>query len=190
MRGSVGVGHTRWATHGPPSQRNAHPHSSPDGDLVVVQNGIVENFLELRRQLQEEGYTFLSDTDTEVIVHLIHRNYHNGCAGDLERAVRHALLDLQGPSAVVVLSRRHPDRLIAARLGNAGGVAVGYGDGRDVPGKRYSGNPAPHAAHYVPREPADGGDHGCRRHLFYVGRRSVDQGVRDDRLEPDGSRKG
>ena len=87
--GAVGVGHTRWATHGPPSQRNAHPHSSPDGDLVVVQNGIVENFLELRqRPAGAQGYDFRSDTDTEVIVHLIHRHYHNGCAGDLAAAVR------------------------------------------------------------------------------------------------------
>jgi glucosamine--fructose-6-phosphate aminotransferase (isomerizing) len=138
VQGAVGVGHTRWATHGPPSQRNAHPHSSPDGDLVVVQNGIVENFLELRTQLQAQGYVFQSDTDTEVIVHLIHRHYHNGCAGELEQAVRKALADLKGPSAIVVLSRQHPDRLIAARLGNAGGVVVGYGEGEmyiasDVP---------------------------------------------------------
>ncbi len=127
--GRIGVGHTRWATHGPPSRRNAHPHSSKDGDLVVVQNGIVENFLDLRAALQAEGYVFDSDTDTEVIVHLIHRYYHNGSAGDLTVAVRRALCDLQGPSAVVVLSRSWPDRLIAARLGNAGGVAIGAGEG-------------------------------------------------------------
>ncbi len=138
VQGVVGVGHTRWATHGPPSRRNAHPHSSPDGDLVVVQNGIVENFLELRQQLQDDGYAFQSDTDTEVIVHLIHRYYHNGCAGNLELAVRKALANLKGPSAFVVLSRCEPDRLIAARLGNAGGVVVGYGEGEmyiasDVP---------------------------------------------------------
>jgi glucosamine--fructose-6-phosphate aminotransferase (isomerizing) len=123
------VGHTRWATHGPPSQRNAHPHSSPDGELVVVQNGIVENFLALRQQLERAGYTFRSDTDTEVIVHLIHQHYHNGSGGDLEEAVRAALHELRGPSAIVVLSTRHPDRLIAARLGNAGGVTIGYGQG-------------------------------------------------------------
>ena len=127
--GCVGVGHTRWATHGPPSQRNAHPHSSPDGALVVVQNGIVENFLALRQQLEAAGYTFYSDTDTEVIVHLIHQHYHNGSAGDLEDAVRAALHELRGPSAIVVLSACHPDRLIAARLGNAGGVTIGYGQG-------------------------------------------------------------
>ncbi|MFN8486582.1 MAG: glutamine--fructose-6-phosphate transaminase (isomerizing) [Caldilineaceae bacterium] len=129
VQGKVGVGHTRWATHGPPSQRNAHPHSSVDGKLVVVQNGIVENFAELRQQLQANGYTFKSDTDTEVIVHLIHRYYNNGSAGNLLNAVQRALHDLQGPSAIVVLSQDYPDRLIAARLGNAGGVAIGHGDG-------------------------------------------------------------
>ncbi len=129
VSGAVGVGHTRWATHGAPSQRNAHPHSSPDNDLVVVQNGIVENFLELRFDLERAGYVFRSDTDTEVIVHLIHRHYHNRSTGDLEQAVRAALRELHGPSAIVVLSARHPDRLIAARLGNAGGVIVGYGTG-------------------------------------------------------------
>ncbi|MCB0061909.1 MAG: glutamine--fructose-6-phosphate transaminase (isomerizing) [Caldilineaceae bacterium] len=127
--GSVGVGHTRWATHGAPSQRNAHPHRSIDGRIAVVQNGIVENFAELRLELQTAGYTFTSDTDTEVIVHLVHRHYHNGCAGDLLLAVRKTLAELRGPSAVVVISEEHPEQLIAARLGNAGGVAIGLGDG-------------------------------------------------------------
>ena len=129
VAGSIGIGHTRWATHGPPTQYNAHPHRSPEGDLVVVQNGIVENFLELRRQLAADGYTFASDTDTEVIAHLVHRHYHNGCRGNLEEAVRSALRRLQGPSAVAVMSRHQPDRLVVARLGNAGGVALGFGDG-------------------------------------------------------------
>ena len=128
LAGRIGVGHTRWATHGPPSQRNAHPHSSTDGELVVVQNGIVENFLELRQQLQDEGYEFRSDTDTEVIVHLVHRYYHNGCRGDLVASVRHAVADLQGPSAIVVMSSSQPNLLVAARLGNAGGVVVGTGE--------------------------------------------------------------
>jgi glucosamine--fructose-6-phosphate aminotransferase (isomerizing) len=127
--GHVAIGHTRWATHGPPCQRNAHPHCSPDRELVVVQNGIVENFLALRRELEAKGYVFASDTDTEAIVHLIHYHYRNGCKGDLERAVREALKALEGPSAIVVLCREQPDRLIAARLGNAGGVAIGHGEG-------------------------------------------------------------
>jgi glucosamine--fructose-6-phosphate aminotransferase (isomerizing) len=127
--GHTAIGHTRWATHGPPCRRNAHPHSSPDGDLVVVQNGIVENFAVLREGLQAEGYTFHSDTDTEVIVHLVHRHYHNGCRGDLAGAIRQALGELEGPSAVVVLCKDAPDRLFAARLGNAGGVVIGHGRG-------------------------------------------------------------
>jgi len=129
ISGHVAVGHTRWATHGPPTQRNAHPHSSPDGRLVVVQNGIVENFLTLRRDLEAKGYEFTSDTDTEAIVHLIHYHYRNGSQGNLVVAVRTALKELEGPSAIVVLCQDVPDCLIAARLGNAGGVAVGHGEG-------------------------------------------------------------
>ena len=129
VTGCTGVGHTRWATHGAPSRRNAHPHSSPDGDIAVVQNGIVENFLELRTTLQTQGYHFRSDTDTEVIVHLVHSHLHNGSGGDIVAAVRAALAELRGPSAIVVLSRMHPGVVIAARLGNAGGVVIGEGEG-------------------------------------------------------------
>ena len=125
--GHVALGHTRWATHGKPSRRNAHPHPSRDGDVVVVQNGIVENFRELRAELESEGIEFRSDTDTEVIVHLISLYYQDG--RDLAEATRLALAHLRGPSAVVVLSSREPDRLVTARLGNAGGVTIGYGDG-------------------------------------------------------------
>jgi glucosamine--fructose-6-phosphate aminotransferase (isomerizing) len=128
IAGPLGIGHTRWATHGPPCQRNAHPHSSPDAELVVVQNGIVENFQELRHRLQAAGYTFHSDTDTEVIVHLIHSHYHNGSGRDLIHAVRHAAAELKGPSAIGVLSKNDPDRLVVVRLGNAGGVVIGHGE--------------------------------------------------------------
>ena len=127
LHGNIGIGHTRWATHGPPTPVNAHPHRAKDGNIVVVQNGIVENFLPLREELMAQGYEFASDTDTEVIVQLIHREF--AVTEDLEEAVRRALKLLEGPSAVVVLSRYEPDRLIAARLGNAGAVVVGYGDG-------------------------------------------------------------
>jgi len=129
LSGHIGIGHTRWATHGPPVQRNAHPHRSPDGEIVVVQNGIVENFLALREQLQADGYEFTSDTDTEVIVHLIHRHYQNGADGDLFKAVQSAVHELEGPSAIVAMTKQRPDLLVAARLGNAGGVAIGQGDG-------------------------------------------------------------
>jgi glutamine---fructose-6-phosphate transaminase (isomerizing) len=127
--GGVGIGHTRWATHGPPTQYNAHPHRGGEGALVVVQNGIVENFLELRGRLSAIGYGFASDTDTEVIAHLVDYHYTNGCGRDLAAAVRCTLHELRGPSAIVVLCKETPDRLIAARLGNAGGLAIGYGDG-------------------------------------------------------------
>lgn len=126
LGGSIGVGHTRWATHGKPSERNAHPHTDYSGRLVVVQNGIVENFRELRAELEAEGIEFRSETDTEVIAHLIGLYYGDDCT--LESAVRQALRQLRGPSAIVVLSHREPDLLIAARLGAAGGVAVGYGE--------------------------------------------------------------
>ena len=128
ISGHVGVGHTRWATHGKPSERNAHPHMDASGQLVVVQNGIVENFRELRAELEAEGLVFLSDTDTEVIAHLIGLHYTK--ERTLAEAVRLAMAQLRGPSAIVALARPRAGHPCAvARLGNAGGVAVGYGDG-------------------------------------------------------------
>ena len=127
IEGNIGIGHTRWATHGKPSERNAHPHTDFSGRLVVVQNGIVENFRELRAELEAEGIEFKSDTDTEVIAHLVGLHYTG--ARSLVEAVRLALKQLRGPSAIVVMSHLEPGVLVAARLGNAGGVSVGYGDG-------------------------------------------------------------
>ena len=127
VQGTTGIGHTRWATHGKPSRFNAHPHTDPEQDVIVVHNGIVENYLELKLELSTQGVSFVSETDTEVIVHLIDREIHRGLP--FEEAVRAALLRLEGASAVVVMSRHHPDMLIAARLGNAGGVVIGLGDG-------------------------------------------------------------
>lgn len=125
--GHVALGHTRWATHGRPSQQNAHPHSDASGEIVVVQNGIVENYRDLRESLQAEGVEFYSETDTEVIVHLLALHYSE--AGGLAEAVRKTLGYLKGPSAIVAMTSREPDRLVVARLGNAGGVAIGLGDG-------------------------------------------------------------
>src|SRR5512133_513416 len=102
VTGNVGIGHTRWATHGEPSARNAHPHPSTDGKFVVVHNGIVENFLELREELMAEGTVFKSDTDTETIVHLIDRYY--SITKTLPEAVRKALQHLRGAHGVVVMS--------------------------------------------------------------------------------------
>ena len=126
IAGQTGIGHTRWATHGRPSERNAHPHSDGNGGVVVVQNGIVENFRELRAELEAEGIQFRSDTDTEVIAHLIGLYYSP--ERTLSEAVRLALRQLRGPSAIVALSAREPETLVAARLGNAGGVVIGYGE--------------------------------------------------------------
>ena len=127
VSGQVGIGHTRWATHGEPSRRNAHPHVGLTGQVAVVHNGIIENFLPLRQELEAEGRCFASETDTEVVVHLV-EGYMAGGA-DLETAVRRALTQLKGASAFVFLSSREPDRLVAARLGNAGGLTIGVGEG-------------------------------------------------------------
>jgi glucosamine--fructose-6-phosphate aminotransferase (isomerizing) len=127
INGNVGIGHTRWATHGEPSERNAHPHLGMTGEVVVVHNGIVENYLELRDELIAEGATFQSETDTEVIVHLVER--HLSSETDLSEAVRHSLSHLKGAHGIVVLSANEPDKIIAARVGNAGGVVIGVGKG-------------------------------------------------------------
>jgi glucosamine--fructose-6-phosphate aminotransferase (isomerizing) len=131
LSGTVGVGHTRWATHGIPSARNAHPHISMGGDFVVVHNGIVENYQELREELTAEGVVFASDTDTEVIVHLIEKLANADANSDVTEATRLAVRQLRGAHAIAVMSRAQPDRIVAVRVGNAGGVAVGVGDGEN-----------------------------------------------------------
>ena len=134
--GTIGMGHTRWATHGKPSPTNAHPHLDCTGQVVVIQNGIVENYRPLRQELEAEGHRFTSETDTEVIVHLVERFIKRGAS--LETATFLTLSKIQGAHAIVVMSSLEPDKLVAARLGNAGGVAVGVGQGEmfvasDVP---------------------------------------------------------
>jgi glucosamine--fructose-6-phosphate aminotransferase (isomerizing) len=127
VEGKIGIGHTRWATHGPPSKLNAHPHMGASGKVVLVHNGIVENFLELRDELAEEGVEFKSETDTEVIVHLVDRYLAMGDA--LPDAARKAIGHLQGAHAIVLMSLQEPDKIVAARVGNAGGVVIGEGEG-------------------------------------------------------------
>jgi glucosamine--fructose-6-phosphate aminotransferase (isomerizing) len=126
VAGSLGIGHTRWATHGRPSDDNAHPHTDCSGTLVVVHNGILENYLEIKERLVAEGHTFRSETDTEVLAHLI--EHHLGSAGRLDRAVKRALSEFRGSYAVGVVSTAAPDRLVAAKHG-AGSVVVGLGRG-------------------------------------------------------------
>ena len=123
--GSIGVGHTRWATHGRPTDENAHPHTDGSGRLVVVHNGIIENHLPIKERLAGEGHVFRSETDTEVIAHLIERHLQD--TPRLEEATRRALRELRGSYAISVLSTHAPDRLIAAKHG-AGSVVIGLGE--------------------------------------------------------------
>src|ERR1700731_1830469 len=132
VNGPYGIGHTRWATHGRPTEENAHPHRDCHGDIVVVHNGIVENYLALKHQLMEEGHTFVTETDTEIIAHLVEKYFD----GNLENAVRDAVRQLTGVFALSVISRKDPNKIVAARSGPP--VVVGLGDGEyfvasDVP---------------------------------------------------------
>ena len=126
IEGKVGIGHTRWATHGEPSARNAHPHLGSSGQVVVVHNGIVENFIELKEELLKKGVEFSSDTDTETIVQLIEQYMLQ--EKNLEKAVRKTLSRLKGAHGIVVMSTLEKDKIIAARIGNAGGVVIGLGE--------------------------------------------------------------
>ena len=123
--GTFGVGHTRWATHGQPTEENAHPHRDASGDIVVVHNGIIENFLELRSLLRSEGHEFLTDTDSEVIAHLIDK-YSRAGGVTLESAVRDAIERIHGVFAMACISRRDPDKIVAARHGPP--AIIGLGD--------------------------------------------------------------
>ena len=124
--GHVGIAHTRWATHGRPTDANAHPHSDCKGQIVVVHNGIVENYRDVKQRLVSNGHTLDSETDTEVIAHLIEEYSTNGTG--LEEAVRKALGDIHGAYSILVISTQEPNKIVAARVGNAGGIVVGYGD--------------------------------------------------------------
>ena len=126
VTGTIGIGHTRWATHGRPSEENAHPHTDCSGGLVVVHNGILENYLEIKERLRAAGHTFRSQTDTEVLAHLV--EHHLKETGRLEAAVRAALHEVTGSYAIGVVSSAAPDRLVAAKQG-AGSVVVGLGRG-------------------------------------------------------------
>ena len=122
LPGSVGIGHTRWATHGPPSEENAHPHRA--GDVVVIHNGIIENYLDLRHELMEKGRTFSSETDTEVISHLIDQYLQEGMS--FSEATRAALRHLSGSFAIVALSEKNPGTILTAK--NATPIVIGLGE--------------------------------------------------------------
>ena len=123
--GTIGIAHTRWATHGEPNNVNAHPHLSQSGKLAMIHNGIIENYASIKEELLTRGYTFSSDTDTEVLIQLIEDIMVNEKT-DLEEAVRIALNQVVGAYAIVVISKEHPDMLVAARKGSP--LVVGIGE--------------------------------------------------------------
>ncbi|MDM8534907.1 glutamine--fructose-6-phosphate transaminase (isomerizing) [Clostridiaceae bacterium HSG29] len=122
---NIGIGHTRWATHGEPSEVNAHPHFSTDKSIAVIHNGIIENYLEIKKWLESENVRFVSETDTEVIAHLISYNYN----GDLEEAVTESLKRLRGAYALGVISKDEPDKIIAVRKDSP--LVIGLGEGEN-----------------------------------------------------------
>ncbi|MFV0289527.1 MAG: glutamine--fructose-6-phosphate transaminase (isomerizing) [Mangrovibacterium sp.] len=128
ISGSIGIGHTRWATHGEPNDENAHPHTSMHGDFVLVHNGIIENYAEIKHDLIKLGYQFQSETDTEVLVNLIEYIYRLDEVTDMETAVRIALKKVVGAYGIVVLSKNEPGKAIAARLGSPLVIGVGEGE--------------------------------------------------------------
>src|SRR5579863_8487791 len=143
LEGSYGIGHTRWATHGRPTEENAHPHRDCTGKIVVVHNGIVENYLSLKKKLIEEGHTFSTETDTEVIAHLIEKHLFktgNGHRPTLEEAVRRTVKELSGVFALGVISVDEPNKIVAARNGPPLVVGLGkdeYFVASDVPAILY-----------------------------------------------------
>jgi glucosamine--fructose-6-phosphate aminotransferase (isomerizing) len=141
LRGTYGIGHTRWATHGRPTEENAHPHRDCTGRIVVVHNGIVENYLELKRELAEEGHTFVTETDTEIVAHLIEQELRSAESSGktmlLEEGVRRAARRLTGAYAISVISADAPDTIVTARNGPPAVVGIGEGESfvaSDVPG--------------------------------------------------------
>src|SRR4026209_1155780 len=121
--GVYGVGHTRWATHGRPTEENAHPHRDCTGKIVVVHNGIIENYLDLKQELQQQGHKFVTETDTEIVAHLVEREMKDD---GLENAVRRALLLMRGLFALVLISADDPDKIVAVRNGPP--IVVGLGE--------------------------------------------------------------
>ena len=125
LKGNIGIGHTRWATHGRPSDVNSHPHSDCTGNFVVVHNGIIENYMHLKEELIAKGHIFTSETDTEVVAHLLEEHY----AGDFEAAVKKVLTEITGSYALVFMSKFDPDRIICTKQDNP--LVIGLGEGEN-----------------------------------------------------------
>ncbi|HEX6879065.1 MAG TPA: class II glutamine amidotransferase, partial [Terriglobales bacterium] len=135
LDGTYGIGHTRWATHGRPTEENAHPHRDCTGKIVVVHNGIVENYMSLKKKLRDEGHTFSTETDTEVIAHLVENQLKNR-GTSLEDAVRKTVLQLSGVFALAIISADEPNKIVAARNGPPSVIGIGkdeYFVASDIP---------------------------------------------------------
>jgi glucosamine--fructose-6-phosphate aminotransferase (isomerizing) len=183
--GNLGIAHTRWATHGVPSERNAHPHVSGDG-LAIVHNGIIENHDELRDELKRLGYEFSSETDTEVIAHRIH--YHRKVTGDLFKAVRATVAELEGAYALAVISQDDPDRIVLARVGCP--VVVGLGEGENFVASDVAAL-LPVTRRFVFLEEGDVGE--IRRKSFRIidhDGNTVQRPVRESQLSAEAAEKG
>src|SRR5213595_3743874 len=143
LEGTYGIGHTRWATHGRPTEENAHPHRDCSGRVVVVHNGIIENYVSLKKKLAEEGHRFTTETDTEVIAHLVEKYYLHGGNGhrpSLEEAVRKTVVQLTGVFALAVIATDEPNKIVAARNGPPSVIGLGkneYFVASDVPAILY-----------------------------------------------------
>jgi len=140
LDGTYGIGHTRWATHGAPTEENAHPHRDCHGTVAVVHNGIIENYVALKERLAAEGHRFTTETDTEVIAHLIEKHIEGSAAGSLEEATRLAVRELTGVFALAIISTRDPNRIVAVRQGPPAVIGLGkdeYFVASDVPAILY-----------------------------------------------------
>jgi glucosamine--fructose-6-phosphate aminotransferase (isomerizing) len=124
IKGTIGIGHTRWATHGEPNRVNAHPHWDGSGDIVVIHNGIIENYASLKTMLTEKGHIFKSETDTEILAHLIQEFYET----DMEEAIRQALHEVEGTYGLAVMSKNEPDKIFVARKGSPIVIGIGKGE--------------------------------------------------------------
>ena len=152
LRGTCGIGHTRWATHGAPTTNNAHPHCAEGGHVALVHNGIIENYEILRAKLSELGHEFHTETDTEVLCHLIDEVFE----GNLELAVAAALTRVEGAFGIAVIDGRDPDKIVIARRGSPLLIGVGEeGKRRDLRGLRRSGRAATHPPGRLPRRRRD-----------------------------------
>jgi glucosamine--fructose-6-phosphate aminotransferase (isomerizing) len=183
--GGLGIAHTRWATHGVPSERNAHPHISKDG-IAIVHNGIIENHEELRDEARREGYEFTSETDTEVIAHRIH--HHLKVTGDLFKAVRATVAELEGAYALAVVSQSDPDRIVVAREGCP--VVIGLGDQENFVASDVAAL-LPVTRHFIFLEEGDVGE--VRRKSVRVLDRegnTVSRKVHESELSADAAEKG